>query len=51
MLHLQYDGRPDEHPAGLLEGFVHRARGWQDRPTGPRSGRARPRDPSREVRA
>jgi predicted nucleotide-binding protein (sugar kinase/HSP70/actin superfamily) len=51
MLHLQYDGRPDEHPAGLLEGFVHRARAWQDRPSDPRAGLARSRDRSREARA
>ncbi len=45
LLHLQYDGRPDEHPAGLLEGFVLRARAWQSRPRGteiPRMGDGRP---------
>ena len=31
LLHLEYDGRPDENAAGLLEGFVMRAHAWQER--------------------
>jgi predicted nucleotide-binding protein (sugar kinase/HSP70/actin superfamily) len=34
LLHLQYDGRPGEHAAGLLEGFVLRARAWQEQSGG-----------------
>jgi predicted CoA-substrate-specific enzyme activase len=30
ILHLQYDGRRGEHTHGLLEGFVMRARVWQE---------------------
>lgn len=34
LLHLKYDGRPGENAAGLLEGFVLRARAWQERSGG-----------------
>ena len=40
LLHLQYDGRADEHEQSLLEGFVVRSRAWARRRRGDGASRS-----------